>query len=372
LILASDAGTQFCSATLGVFTAFPTTQAGITSGCIAARDLEADGSLTAYNPGWQQLTGAHWVGFTVNGGPSSDYRPTPGIYAFQETFTLPAGVTNPTLSLDVRADNVVAVYLNGTKLGQQTMQDCNDGEFGPCYWTSGGTLHVSATSGFVANPGLNYLTFLVADVPTGYPDLTAPFGGASPQYGCTTRLYQATGTVGFTSTTVNTSPDHIGPHPTGPGNPMTPTPVLDTPNPTQDGCENPSGLAFAGTITWTPPATLQWCSPGFWKNHYPDAWGGVSGSLLYKDMVVANKAPLSKKAGAGANPTIYQVISDPSTYGGPATNSVADYLSGIIFGANVGTSADDARCNGGVPLAQTHGKSAHFSAQSAPARPAFH
>ena len=260
MTIVSDASSQFCSATLGVFTTFPTSQAGITSGCTPARDLEADAatpalsSLGTYNPGWQQLTGAHWIGFTANGG-----RPTPGIYAFQQTFTLPAGVSNPNLSLDVRADNVAAVYLNGTKLGQQAMHDCNDGDFGPCFWTSGGTLHVNANSGFVASPGVNYLTFLVANVPTGFP-VAAPKGGTAPQYACESRVFQEKGSHLFSGDdAVFTSPLHIGPHPTGPGNPMTPTPVVDQPNPGQDGCENPAGLAFTGTITWTAAPPPQIC-----------------------------------------------------------------------------------------------------------------
>src|SRR5512146_800535 len=66
--IASDAGSQYCptAAQLGVFTPFPATYAPISSGCIAAQDIETDGSLGAYNPGWDQLTGGHWIGFTVN------------------------------------------------------------------------------------------------------------------------------------------------------------------------------------------------------------------------------------------------------------------------------------------------------------------
>jgi len=348
LTIASDAGTQYCpnNAALGVFSVFPASQAGITSGCIAARDLEADGSLAAYNPGWPQFTGAHWIGFTAASGPSSDYRPTPGEYLFQQAFVLPAG-TNPTLDINVRADNVVAVYLNGTKLGQQVMHDCNDNQFGPCNWTSGGQLHVTATTGFVASPGTNYLSFIVSDVPTGYPNLTAPYGGASPQFGCITRAPQATGSHLFTNDqAVVTTAGHVGPHPTGPGNPMTPNPTVDTPNPGQDGCENPAGLAFLGTVTVTPPATTTWCSPGYWKNHL-DAWSVANQNKLYSSLIPAG-APLSKKAptsGAGSNPTLLEVISDPSTYGGPATNSVADYLSFVAFGTPIGTGIESCPLN---------------------------
>jgi hypothetical protein len=36
-------------------------------------------------------------------------------------------------------------------------------------------------------------------------------------------------------------------------------------------------------------------------------------------------APLSKKT-SGQNPTLAQVLASPNTYGGPAFNSVADYI----------------------------------------------
>lgn len=340
LTIVSDAGSQYCpnQAVLGVFTTFPATYAPISSGCIAARDLEADGSLAAYNPGWSQLTGSHWIGFTTNGGPSSDYRPTPGIYVFQQTFTLPNNITAPSLTLNVRADNVVAVYLNGHKLGQQAMVDCNDGAFGPCHWTPGGTLVVTdnTASDFVIN-GLNTLTFLVNDVPTGFPDLNPPpggKGGPAPQYGCTTRPPQLTGSHLFTGdNAVTTVPTHAGPLPTG--NAMSPTPTLDVANPTQVGCENPAGLDFGGTISWTPSTSTTWCSPGFWKNHPTSPpWPAGYQNLLYNSFSGQYAHAPFTLAG---NPTLLVVISNPSTYKGPATNNVADILSNVVFGTPIGS-----------------------------------
>jgi len=41
--------------------------------------------------------------------------------------------------------------------------------------------------------------------------------------------------------------------------------------------------------------------------------------------------------GAGSNPTLQQVIENPQIYGGPATNSVADYLSNFFFGTPIGS-----------------------------------
>jgi hypothetical protein len=240
------------------------------------------------------------------------------------------------------------VYLNGTKLDQKPMHDCNDGAFGACFWTNAGKLSVSS-SAILANPAVNTLTFLVANVPTGYPSLVSPYpGGPAPQFGCVFRNPQPTGSHLFTNDqAVTTTAGHVGPAPTGPGHPMDPPPTENVANPGQDGCENPTGLAFAGTVTWTVQTTLQWCSPGFWKNHL-NAWSLADQQKLYSTLG-SGAAPLSKKAPAG-DPNLVTVISNPNTYGGPATNSVADYLSGIAFGSAVGTSANDNNCNNGIPL----------------------
>jgi len=119
----SDASSQYCASAQvnGNIASFPASFASV-AGCGAARDLQADGSLTAYNPGWENPTGlttttAHWIGFDAKSGPSSDYRANVGEYVYQQTFTLPANATAPTLSLDVMADNVAAVYLNGSRSG---------------------------------------------------------------------------------------------------------------------------------------------------------------------------------------------------------------------------------------------------------------
>ena len=68
---------------------------------------------------------------TSSGGPSSDYRPV-RIYVPIHIHAAKRR-RGSELELNVLADNVVAVYLNGHKLGQQAMVDCNDGAFGPCH-----------------------------------------------------------------------------------------------------------------------------------------------------------------------------------------------------------------------------------------------
>jgi len=330
LTIVSDGSTQFCTGAgqqvNGNYT-IPASFGPFTS-CGTALDLTnaLTNATTGYNPGWSQpFAGSSWIGFNAKAGPSSDYRANPGRYTYQETFSVPTGVTNPVLDLHVKGDNVVAVYLNGTLLDKQANTDCNDGEVAVCNWNS--DLHIvqNLTAGTAYT-----LTFLVIDLPTGAFSANPSIGGAgADQWGCTTRQPQATGTIGWTSTTVSTRPDHVI---TGGG---TGVGISGLGTAGQAGCENPTGLDFAGTVTWSAPSTT-WCSPGFWKNH-PDLWTDFH-TLLYSDLG-SWRAALSKKAPAGS-PDLLTVISNPNLYGGPATNSVADFLSNQAFGTPIGSGVE--------------------------------
>ena len=51
---------------------------------------------------------------------------------YRTTFTLPSGFSNPSIAVDVHADNAVIVYLNGEKIGQQpchSTPSCPRGNF---------------------------------------------------------------------------------------------------------------------------------------------------------------------------------------------------------------------------------------------------
>ncbi len=338
LTIVSDASTQYCASAqlnggnnaIGDWN-IPASFAPV-AGCATAVDLQLPAGtspLDTYNPGWSSpFSGSHWIGITTKGGPSSDYRPNPGRYVFQESFSVPANVTGASLDMHVKSDNVAAVYLNGTQIGAQANTDCN---VGTCNWNS--DLHITAS----LTAGTAYtLTFVVSDLPTGFPSTTTQanggFGGPSPQYGCPTRPFQPTGSHLFTNDhAVNTSPNHViagG----GAGTSMTNIGLAN-----QAGCENPMGLDFAGTVTWTPVVSTIWCSPGFWKNHL-DAWSTTLQNQLYNAHGPYPNAPqtfvgydFGKKVGS-SNPTMVQVISNPSIYGGPATNNVASYISNQLFG----------------------------------------
>jgi hypothetical protein len=107
---------------------------------------------------------------------------------------------------------------------------------------------------------------------------------------------------------------------------------------------NPTGLDFCFHVAFNPPVVVSttWCSPGFWKNHGLNTWIGLQG-VKYSTLIGA--APLSKKAPPG-DPTLLTVISNPNTYGGPAANSVADYLAFLAFGTPIGSGIEnDAACD---------------------------
>jgi hypothetical protein len=332
LTIASNASTQYCASAqlnggnnaVGDWT-IPATFAPV-AGCTTAVDLTT--ALNAYNPGWSMpFTGSSWVGITTKGGPSSDYRPNPGRYVFQETFSVPANVTNASLDLHVKGDNVAAVYLNGTQIGAQANTDCNAGT---CNWNS--DLHI--TTALTANTAYT-LTFVVSDLPTGFPITTGPTGGPAPQYACPTRPFQTNGTAGFSATLVPTSPNHVvagG----GAGTAMT---NIGTAN--QAGCENPMGLDFVGSVSWTPPVVTTWCSPGYWKNHL-DSWPVSLQNTGYNTFSAQYVRDPKTIAG---NPTLVQVVSNPSIYKGPATNNVADAISNFLFGTKFGAGIESCPLN---------------------------
>jgi hypothetical protein len=93
------------------------------------------------------------------------------------------------------------------------------------------------------------------------------------------------------------------------------------------------------TTSFTPPSTI-WCSPGFWKTHL-DAWSTTLQNDLYNDNGPYPVNPqtflgynFGKKVGS-SNPTMVVVISNPSIYGGPATNNVASFISNQLFGTPI-------------------------------------
>ncbi|MFP8960987.1 hypothetical protein ACLIYP_10570 [Streptomyces nanhaiensis] len=90
-----------------------------------------------------------------------------------------------------------------------------------------------------------------------------------------------------------------------------------------------TGMTTNGTTT--NGGAAQWCSPGFWKNNYPEAWGptGYTGNETYSSVFGAPppRSPQGINQNAPTDPTLFQVVDNPQWYGGDAANNVADLLS---------------------------------------------
>ncbi len=104
------------------------------------------------------------------------------------------------------------------------------------------------------------------------------------------------------------------------------------------------------TFTNTEEVSLEWCSPGYWKNHL-DAWEdtGIATTELYSayfDPVVRSKKGI--KDNAPTDPTLLQVVSNPQWYGGEAANNVGDLLSDAH--PDVDFTLGDARTPDSCPL----------------------
>jgi hypothetical protein len=204
------------------------------AGCGTAFSLQSN-LVNSYNPGWStNLAGSEWIGPNAT---SNEYRTAPGTYVFQTTFSIPAGATSPVLNLTLLSDNAVAVYLNGTKVEQQVIQDCPTG--GPCNWNQ--TFVISDATGAHFNiGGTNTISILLVDTPNG--------GTAANSYACV-KTPQPNGWRGFVFTAPfaePTSPNHIVAN-------WTATMTATT------GCENPAGLDFHGTVSWVAPPPPQIC-----------------------------------------------------------------------------------------------------------------
>jgi hypothetical protein len=104
------------------------------------------------NSAWAEpIPGTRWI--SVN----ADRRASPAGANYRSTFTLPAHVYAPTLSVQARADNGIALSLNGTKFGGESSIPGLT-----CLGTFGGNLPVpvyTTSSSFGA--GVNTLSFLV-------------------------------------------------------------------------------------------------------------------------------------------------------------------------------------------------------------------
>jgi len=89
------------------------------------------------------------------------------------------------------------------------------------------------------------------------------------------------------------------------------------------------------TFCWNPEEIVvgdQWCSPGYWRQqHHLDSW--VATGYRPHDLFVEvlgyypNVNRFGQRVGATTNPTLWEVLQSPQSYGGDAFNAVGDLLS---------------------------------------------
>ncbi len=87
---------------------------------------------------------------------------------------------------------------------------------------------------------------------------------------------------------------------------------------------NPADLGNI-TFCWNPESlSSQWCSPGYWRQtHHLDSWEatGISPDEKYNDYFSFHGDTIA------GDPTLWEVLQSPQTYGGDAFNNVGDLLS---------------------------------------------
>ena len=347
----SGSGTRYCgynateTPVLGTVFAAPT-GAGV-DGCVSAQTLNA--ALATYNPGWSAPFNAtdQWIGPTDHldlakypNALSNQYVADTGTYQFKTTFDVPSNAIPGSLtngfSMQIKSDNAVAVYLNGTYIGGNTnnMQDCPTSQAN-CNWTAAGAVTVTGTPVI----GTNTVRIDLLGSSIGYQ-----LAGFTARSNCNNGP-QFKGFAGFAN--LNSAPTVTTPQqlPANGGNWVVAS------------CKNPTGVDFTATVSFdnTPPPSTIWCSPGFWKNHL-DAWSTTLQNQLYDahgpypndPQTFVGYAFNPKKPGL-SNPTMVEVISNPSIYGGPATNNVASYISNQLFGTPMSANPAE-NCPDPLPL----------------------
>lgn len=97
---------------------------------------------------------------------------------------------------------------------------------------------------------------------------------------------------------------------------------------------NPSGGSAALsniTFCWNPEEQqAEWCSPGYWRQtQHLDSWTatGIDPCVSGTSCPANSYYNYHFDPDLAGNPTLWQVLQSPQTYGGPAFNNVGDLLS---------------------------------------------
>jgi hypothetical protein len=234
-INSGDAGVDYCdfaATTAPVVGTFNGTDCGT-----LANNLTL--ALAIYTPGdpgveWTPpFAGSSWIGPTGDDAPSTDYRARVGSYEYVTSFNVPPGATNLALQMQIKSDNAMVAYLNGSEIGQNAiLEDCTVEQGPNCNWVTGLDIDNQGASFNVG--AANTLRIDVVNTRMGE---VSPLPGNTARFSC-----------------------EGGPEPFGAagfGGPPVPTLGLhELANWSPIGCQNPTGVDFQAKIFFTPATPL--------------------------------------------------------------------------------------------------------------------
>ena len=110
---------------------------------------DTDAFVVDPHPDYDTITGTQWISHSPDGlGQPND------VETYFAEFELPAGFTNPSITVDIHADNVATIFLNGDQIGQQPPGEISENFQDPVE-------SFTNTTATLFNVGTNFLTFEV-------------------------------------------------------------------------------------------------------------------------------------------------------------------------------------------------------------------
>jgi len=117
--------------------------------------------IVAPNPAYGTIPGTKWISLEATGASLVCFGCGPQRTIYRTHFNLPATATNPGLTVNLFADNVGAVYVNGNLVGAQPTGSC-PGSCPPSNFQNPPTVFTDNNAAHFQT-GLNRLEFVVDD-----------------------------------------------------------------------------------------------------------------------------------------------------------------------------------------------------------------
>ena len=196
-------------------------------------------ALLDYTPGnpiadWTPpFAGSSWIGPTGIDAPSNEYRARTGSYEYVTSFNVPPGATNLALQMQIKSDNAMVAYLNGSEIGQNAvLEDCTVEQGPNCNWVA--ALNIDNQGASFNVGGANRIRI---DVVNSRDGEVSSDPGNTARSSCDDGPDQF-GRAGFGGALVLTASGH------------------EISGWSPIGCQNPTGLDFQAKIFFTPATPL--------------------------------------------------------------------------------------------------------------------